>query len=72
MVKVETEKKELLRRFKLTKEQLQEQCSDDHLNDISKFGRRRSREARETLCDTHAHAICGWGNTVIANHLYYG
>ena len=38
MAKEVDEDKEKLRvRFELTKEQLQEQCSDDHLTDISKF-----------------------------------
>ena len=34
---VERVKEELLKRFELTKEQLQERCSDDHLTAISKF-----------------------------------
>ena len=36
-VEREKEKEKLRKRFKLTKEQLQEQCSDEHLTAISKF-----------------------------------
>ena len=37
MTNVEREKEKLRIIFELTKEQLQEQCSDDHLTAISKF-----------------------------------
>ena len=37
MAEVEKDKEKLRTRFELTKEQLQERCSDEHLTDISKF-----------------------------------
>ena len=37
MAEVEKDKEKLRIRFELTKEQLQERCSDEHLTDISKF-----------------------------------
>ena len=37
MASVERVKEELQKRFELTKEQLQERCSDEHLTAISKF-----------------------------------
>ena len=37
MANVEREKEKLRIKFELTKEQLQEQCSDEHLTAISKF-----------------------------------